>query len=403
MKNKGVTLVALIVTIVVLLILAGVSINLIVGKNGIVTRAVDVKIITRASAAEERVNLWKKENYIAREAEQETVSKEKLLSYLKEQNLVTENEIDRDREVIVIKKDDGTIVKEINYSGVIINISKYPEKGKTAAVQLEVTSIEGLTDVEELDETAQKNVIKKLEIQCCNKMNATNFTDFADVLTYYANEGWITSNTEEAYWQEFGGNDKIAYIRLMFNYIYDREIEDNIQILNPDNNEDCIYIAESNGTYTFKVKDLITDKTYTKDVTVDNITNDYQYYVTNFDDNIQSGKAKKIVELASLKSTNVKFAFRAATWGIGLKDKNTNTFTTFDKAYYVYNNKKIDVTSVIRESNGVSGIDSYDINQMIREKFGKVIYSKTGLCVLVKDGVEYSGKVKIGEVSYMEN
>lgn len=317
---------------------------------------------------------------------------------MKEQNLVTEDEIDRDREVIVIKKDDGTIVKEIDYGGVIINISKYPEKGKTAAVQLEVTSIEGLTDVEELDETAQKNVIKKLEIQYCNKMNATNFTDFADVLTYYANAGWISSNTEDAYWQEVG-KDKIAYIRLMFDYIYDREIEYNIQILNPDNNEDYIYIAESNGTYTFKVKDLITDKTYTKDVTVDNITNDYQYYVTNFDNNRKSGKAKEIVELASLKSTNVKFASRLPTWMIGLKDKSTNTFTTFEKAYYVYNNKKIDVTSVIKESNGVSGIDSADITQMIEEKFDKIIHSKTGLCVLVKDGVEYSGKVKIGTVN----
>lgn len=394
MKNKGVTLVALIVTIVVLLILAGVSINLIVGKNGIVTRAVDVKIITRASAAEERVNLWKKENYIAREAEQETVSKEKLLSYLKEQNLVTENEIDRDREVIVIKKDDGTIVKEINYSGVIINISKYPEKGKTAAVQLEVTSIEGLTDVKELDETAQKNVIKKLEIQRCNKMNATNFTDFADVLTYYANVGLISSNTEDAFWQYVGEN-KSGYI----NYIISNLFGHIVMVLNPEGEEDLSYIAKSNGTYTFKVKDLITDKTYTKDVTVDNITNDYQYYVTNFDNNRKSGKAKEIVELASLKSTNVKFANRLATWIIGLKDKSTNTFTTFEKAYYVYNNKKIDVTSVIKEFNGVSGIDSYDITQMIGKKFGEFIYSKTGLCVLVKDGVEYSGKVKIGEVN----
>ena len=394
MKNKGVTLVALIVTIVVLLILAGVSINLIVGKNGIVTRAVDVKIITRASAAEERVNLRKKENYIAREAEQETVSKEKLLSYLKEQNLVTENEIDRDREVIVIKKDDGTIVKEINYGGVIINISKYPEKGKTAAVQLEVTSIEGLTDVKELDETAQKNVIKKLEIQFCNKMEDTNFTDFADVLTYYANVGLISSNTEDAFWQYVGEN-KSYYI----NFIISNLFEQIVMVLNPEGEEDPSYIAESNGTYTFKVKDLITDKTYTKDVTVDNITNDYQYYVTNFDNNIQSGKAKEIVELASLKSTNVKLAAKLATWIIGLKDKSTNTFTTFEKAYYVYNNKKIDVTSVIRESNGVSGIDSDDITQMIEEKFGEFIHSKTGLCVLVKDGVEYSGKVKIGTVN----
>lgn len=398
MKNKGVTLVALIVTIVVLLILAGVSINLIVGKNGIVTRAVDVKIITRASAAEERVNLWKKENYIAREAEQETVSKEKLLSYLKEQNLVTENEIDRDREVIVIKKDDGTIVKEINYGGVIINISKYPEKGKTAAVQLEVTSIEGLTDVEELDETAKKNFIKQLEIQYNNETYGTNITDFADILTDYANVGLISSNTEDAFWDMIGEN-KADYINILIGNLYNVHLGQTVMVLNPEEEREPIYVAESNGTYTFKVKDLITDKTYTKDVTVDNITNDYQYYVTNFGDNIQSGKAKEIVELASLKSTNVKFAKRAVTWIIGLKDKSTNTFTTFEKAYYVYNNKKIDVTSVIKESNGVSGIDSADITQMIEEKFDKIIHSKTGLCVLVKDGVEYSGKVKIGTVN----
>lgn len=401
MKNKGITLIALIVIVAVLLILAGVSINFLAGKNGIVTRAVDAKIITRASEAEARVNLWKKENYMARETEQETVSKEKLLSYLKEQNLVTEDEIDRDREVIVIKKDDGTIVKEINYSGVIINISKYPEKGKTAAVQLEVTSIEGLTDVKELDETAQKNVIKKLEIQYYNKMNGTNITDFADILTNYASAGTISSNTEDAFW-DMVGEDKIDYIEEKICDVYDN-FGETIQILNPEDKEDYIYVAESNGTYTFKVKDLITDKTYTKDITVDNITNDYPYYVTNFDDNIQSGKAKKIVELASLKSTNVKFAKGAPTWIIGLKDKNTNTFTTFEKAYFIYDNNKIDVTSVIQESNGVSGVDSYNIKQMIREKFGKVIYSKTGICILVKDGVEYSGRVKVGEVSYMEN
>lgn len=397
MKNKGITLIALIVIVAVLLILAGVSINFLAGKNGIVTRAVDVKIITRASEAEARVNLWKKENYMARETEQETVSKEKLLKDLKDQNLVTEEEIDRDREVIVIKKDDGTIVKEINYGGVIINISKYPEKGKTAAVQLEVTSIEGLIDVKELDETAQKNVIKKLEIQRCNKMNATNFTDFADVLTYYANAGWISANTEDAFWQ-FIVENKGSYINYISD-LYSVYFGKIVMVLNPEGEENPIYIAESNGTYTFKVKDLITDKTYTKDVTVDNITNDHQYYVTNFDNNIQSGKAKEIVELASLKNTNVKFAGKPPTWKIGLKDKSTNTFTTFEKAYYVYNNKKIDVTSVIQESNGVSGIDSDDITQMIGEKFGEFIHSKTGLCVLVKDGVEYSGKVKIGTVN----
>ena len=331
-----------------------------------------------------------------------TVSKEKLLKDLKDQNLVTEEEIDRDREVIVIKKDDGTIVKEINYGGVIINISKYPEKGKTAAVQLEVTSIEGLTDVEELDETAKKNFIKQLEIQYHNETYGTNIADFADILTDYANVGLISSNTEDAFWQYVGEN-KSGYINYIISNLYNVNFGQTVMVLNPEEEKSPIYVAESNGTYTFKVKDLITDKTYTKDITVDNITNDYPYYVTNFDDNIQSGEAKKIVKLASLKNTNVKLAGKVQTWVIGLKDKSTNTFTTFDKAYYIYDNNKVDVTSVIQESNGVSGVDSADIQNEIIEKFGYPIYSKTGLCILVKDGVEYSGRVKVGEVSYMEN
>ena len=42
-NNKGITLVALVVTIVVLLILAGVSINLVVGQNGVIKKAQDAK------------------------------------------------------------------------------------------------------------------------------------------------------------------------------------------------------------------------------------------------------------------------------------------------------------------------------------------------------------------------
>ena len=43
-NNKaGITLIALIVTIIVLLILAGVSINLLLGDNGIITKAKEAK------------------------------------------------------------------------------------------------------------------------------------------------------------------------------------------------------------------------------------------------------------------------------------------------------------------------------------------------------------------------
>ena len=52
-NNKGITLVALVVTIVVLLILAGVSINLVLGNNGIIAKAQDAKTKT----AEDQANM----------------------------------------------------------------------------------------------------------------------------------------------------------------------------------------------------------------------------------------------------------------------------------------------------------------------------------------------------------
>lgn len=39
MKNGGITLIALVITIIVLLILAGISINLVLGENGVLAKA----------------------------------------------------------------------------------------------------------------------------------------------------------------------------------------------------------------------------------------------------------------------------------------------------------------------------------------------------------------------------
>ena len=64
-KNKGITLVALVVTIVVLLILAGVSINLVLGDNGIVKKAQDAK----AKSAEASQNDLKGMNGLVSEME----------------------------------------------------------------------------------------------------------------------------------------------------------------------------------------------------------------------------------------------------------------------------------------------------------------------------------------------
>ena len=61
-KNKGITLIALVVTIIVLLILAGISISMLTGQNGILKRAAEAKEKTKQSQAEELSALSKLEN-----------------------------------------------------------------------------------------------------------------------------------------------------------------------------------------------------------------------------------------------------------------------------------------------------------------------------------------------------
>ncbi len=58
MKNqKGITLIALVITIIVLLILAGVTIAMLTGENGILTKAKTADTDTKNAEAAERINM----------------------------------------------------------------------------------------------------------------------------------------------------------------------------------------------------------------------------------------------------------------------------------------------------------------------------------------------------------
>lgn len=63
-KNRAITLIALVVTIVILLILAGVTIATLTGENGILTRAIEAKNKTKNLQAEELSSISQLENEI---------------------------------------------------------------------------------------------------------------------------------------------------------------------------------------------------------------------------------------------------------------------------------------------------------------------------------------------------
>ena len=64
MREKGITLIALVITIIVLIILAGVTINTLVGKNGIITQAQRAKQETEEKQKEELGGLTSLEQQI---------------------------------------------------------------------------------------------------------------------------------------------------------------------------------------------------------------------------------------------------------------------------------------------------------------------------------------------------
>ena len=111
-EMKGITLVALVVTIVVLLILAGVSINTVLGDDGIIKKAKEAAETTKRVSAEEEMNRLVLEYQLAK-------SDETLESFLQEK--VTEGRIDG-----VTDNGDGTITitKKVEGKDYTITVKK---------------------------------------------------------------------------------------------------------------------------------------------------------------------------------------------------------------------------------------------------------------------------------------
>ena len=88
LQSKGITLIALVINIIVLLILAAVSIATLTGENGILTRANDAKIETAVAAVKENLRLEQIEKTI----DEEEVTPETLLAEGRVKRTVQEGE-----------------------------------------------------------------------------------------------------------------------------------------------------------------------------------------------------------------------------------------------------------------------------------------------------------------------
>ena len=91
--TTGITLIALVITIIVLLILSTISIAILTGENGILTKVNEAEIETRAATVDEEVREWKTEKWISKYDDKLVVkTKDELIEDQLKRKLLTSTE-----------------------------------------------------------------------------------------------------------------------------------------------------------------------------------------------------------------------------------------------------------------------------------------------------------------------
>ena len=121
-KTKGITLIALVITIIILLILAGISIAMLTGENGILTKAMQAVEQTKISEYKEQIELTRTELQMQNE-NYTPPTLEQMKEALEKKNWVENIEyiIDEDVEKLKLTTEEGYIFyitgTEVEYKG----------------------------------------------------------------------------------------------------------------------------------------------------------------------------------------------------------------------------------------------------------------------------------------------
>ena len=191
-SQKGVTLVALVVTIIVLIILAGISINLLLGDNGLITRAQEAKKQQKIAEVKEKLSLELSAAETDAILRNESLEEEQLNDIISKYGTLQD-----DKDTILTKDDNYEIsLKEIWY-GTLSTSGSYSDKKK----QIEILENQ-LKELEEKYDNLKKEYDKFVE----NPGTATE-GDIAKGKTAWVNGILISGmgNTSEG----FSSKDKI--------------------------------------------------------------------------------------------------------------------------------------------------------------------------------------------------
>ena len=167
-NNKGITLVALVVTIIVLIILAGISINLLLGENGLITKAQEAKKQQKIAEIKEKISLE------LAAAETDAITRNESLEEEQLNDIVSKyGTLQDDKDTILTKDDNYEIsLKEIWY-GTLSTSGSYSDKKK---------------QIEMLEKELKELQDKYDELEQINSGNSEVLNDLRNQITTLENE-----------------------------------------------------------------------------------------------------------------------------------------------------------------------------------------------------------------------
>ena len=186
MKNqKGVTLVALVVTIIVLIILAGISINLLLGKNGLITKAQDAKKQQKIAEIKEKISLE------LSAAETDAILRNESLEEEQLNDIVSKyGTLQDDKDTILTKDDNYKIsLKEIWYGTLSTSGSYSDKKKQIEMLEKELKELKDKYNELEQINSGNSEVLNDLrnQITTLENKNKTLETQMADLNSKYDN------------------------------------------------------------------------------------------------------------------------------------------------------------------------------------------------------------------------
>lgn len=175
---SGITLIALVITIIVLLILAGVSIAMLTGDNGILKQANKAKVETRGASVQEVRDLWFIEKKL-----NAAKSLDEVLQGLRDQDLLTDEEVAKVKETGQVTIGSRTIVFGGGNVELVAKVMKDYEGNYYIGVGFEDYQVESdySLKIEECIKNKTEKEKEEVFIEMVNYYNHSNYDNIDDI------------------------------------------------------------------------------------------------------------------------------------------------------------------------------------------------------------------------------